>query len=198
MSRVPYIARGARWTRSLAFPDRRSVAAPRAILRCSSTKADDGIEDIEALLSKPTWSVKTLVPTDAQHTDAPTITAKQLRHLLTLSALPEPQNEEEESGMLKTLRSQLHFVRAIQEVDTKGVPPLRALRDETHAAEEEDKISLDSIKAALEQEEVRGKHYKRIQRREGPIDTAGAEDWDVLGYAERKSGKYFVVESGKP
>lgn len=99
--------------------------------------------------------------------------------------------------MLKTLRSQLHFVRAIQEVDTKGVPPLRAIRDETQSAEDEVKISLDAVKGALEQEEVRGKHYKRIQRKDGPINTKGAEDWDVLGHAERRAGKYFVVDSGK-
>lgn len=99
--------------------------------------------------------------------------------------------------MLQTLRSQLHFVRAIQEVDTKDVPPLRAIRDETRVAEDENKISVSSLKEALEQEEVRGKHYKRIQRKEGPVDTKGAEDWDVLAHAERKAGKYFVVDSGK-
>lgn len=149
------------------------------------------------MLSKPTWSVKSLLPADPHTADAPTITPKQLRHLLNLSALPEPRDEEEEARMLKTLRSQLHFVRAIQEVDTKDVPPLRAIRDETDAAEEEIKISLGSLKEALAEEEVRGKHFKRIQRKEGPVDTAGAEDWDVLGHAERKTGKYFVVDSGK-
>ncbi|KAL0258761.1 hypothetical protein SLS55_006264 [Diplodia seriata] len=121
----------------------------------------------------------------------------QLRHLLNLSALPEPRDEAEEARMLKTLRSQLHFVRAIQEVNTEGVPPLRAIRDETRTAEDQTKISLRSLKEALDQEEVRGKHYKRIERKEGPVDTKGAEDWDVLAHAERKAGKYFVVDSGK-
>ncbi|KAL1648829.1 hypothetical protein SLS58_002009 [Diplodia intermedia] len=154
-------------------------------------------KDIEALLSKPTWSVKTLLPADAPTADAPTITPKQLRHLLNLSALPEPRDEAEEARMLKTLRSQLHFVRAIQEVNTEGVPPLRAIRDETRTAEDRTKVSLRSLKEALDQEEVRGKHYKRIERKEGPVDTKGAEDWDVLAHAERKAGKYFVVDSGK-
>ncbi|KAL1635590.1 hypothetical protein SLS56_001643 [Neofusicoccum ribis] len=156
-----------------------------------------GTKTICPMLSKPTWSVKSLLPADPHTADAPTITPKQLRHLLNLSALPEPRDEEEEARMLKTLRSQLHFVRAIQEVDTKDVPPLRAIRDETDAAEEEIRISLGSLKEALAEEEVRGKHFKRIQRKEGLVDTAGAEDWDVLGHAERKTGKYFVVDSGK-
>jgi hypothetical protein len=99
--------------------------------------------------------------------------------------------------MLKTLSSQLHFVREIQQVDTQGVPPLRALRDETIAAEKEREISMDTLKEALAREEVIGKHHKRIRRKTNPVGAKDAEDWDVLGYAERKSGKYFVVDSGK-
>lgn len=99
--------------------------------------------------------------------------------------------------MLKTLTSQLHFVREIQQVNTEGVPPLRALRDETTAAEKEQEISMDTLKEALAQEEVIGKHHKRIRRKTGPVNAKDAEDWDVLGYAERKAGKYFVVDSGK-
>ena len=99
--------------------------------------------------------------------------------------------------MLKTLSSQLHFVREIQQVDTQGVPPLRALRDETIAAEKEQEISMDSLKEALAREEVIGKHHKRIRRKTDPVNAKDAEHWNVLGYAERKSGKYFVVDSGK-
>lgn len=99
--------------------------------------------------------------------------------------------------MLKTLSSQLHFVREIQQVDTQGVPPLRALRDETIAAEKEREISMDTLKEALAREEVIGKHHKRIRRKTNPVSAKDAENWDVLGYAERKSGKYFVVDSGK-
>ncbi|KAF4544593.1 hypothetical protein BFW01_g4960 [Lasiodiplodia theobromae] len=191
MSRIRPLAQTARCARASALI---RPVIPLVTLRHSSAKT---AVDIEALLSEPTWSVKTLLPADAQTADAPTITSKQLRHLLNLSALPEPKDEAEETKMLQTLRSQLHFVRAIQEVDTKSVPPLRAIRDETRAAEDENKISVSSLKKALEQEEVRGKHYKRIQRKEGPVDTKGAEDWDVLAHAERKAGKYFVVDSGK-
>lgn len=99
--------------------------------------------------------------------------------------------------MLKTLSSQLHFVREIQQVGTQGVPPLRALRDETMAAEKEQEISMNTLKEALAREEVIGKHHKRIRRKIDLVDAKDAEDWDVLGYAERKSGKYFVVDSGK-
>ncbi|KAF2141301.1 uncharacterized protein K452DRAFT_37778 [Aplosporella prunicola CBS 121167] len=164
-------------------------------LRYSSTSSTT---DFEALLSKPTWSVKSLLPSSEQTDPALAITPEQLRHLLNLSALPAPQTPEEEAQMLKTLSSQLHFVRAIQEVDTKDVTPLRAIRDETTAARKEIEISLDSVKEALDNEVVLGKHYKRIHRREGVVDTKDAEDWNVLGSAEKKMGKYFVVDSGKP
>ncbi|KAJ9645930.1 hypothetical protein H2199_002973 [Coniosporium tulheliwenetii] len=75
--------------------------------------------------------------------------------------------------------------------------PLRAIRDETAAAGKEIEINMASMKDALAQEEVLGKHHRRIRRKENaPVNTKGAEDWDVLGYAQRKSGKYFVVDSG--
>lgn len=100
--------------------------------------------------------------------------------------------------MLKTLSSQLHFVKEIQKVDTTGVIPLRSLRDETKAGMKEQEIGLEDLKGALEQEEMRGTYYKRTRRRQdASVDTKGAEDWDVLGSAERKVGRYFVVETGK-
>lgn len=100
--------------------------------------------------------------------------------------------------MLDTLSAQLHFVGEIQQVNTSGVSPLRALRDETAAAEQEHIISVESLKDALANEQVVGKHYKRIQRNTKPVEAKDAEDWDVLGSAERKVGKYFVVESQMP
>ncbi|OJD31806.1 uncharacterized protein BKCO1_4400067 [Diplodia corticola] len=194
MIKIRPLAQSARCASASASVRPLSSISPLVSLRYSSTKS---AKDIEALLAQPTWSVKTLLPAEAQPTDAPDITPKQLRHLLNLSALPEPRDTVEEARMLKTLRSQLHFVRAIQEVNTEGVSPLRAIRDETRAVEDETKISLHSLKEALDQEVVRGKHYKRIERKEGPVDTKGAEDWDVLAHAERKVGRYFVVDSGK-
>lgn len=97
--------------------------------------------------------------------------------------------------MLSTLRDQLHFVGKVQQVDTTGVEPLKAIRDETAAAEQEQTITLETLKDALAKEKVIGKHYKRIQRDTTPVDASDVENWDVLGSAERKLGRYFVVES---
>lgn len=154
--------------------------------------------DVDELLSKPTWSVESLLPSEAHVADSKSIFPYQLRHLLRLSALPAPNNSNEEAKMLETLAAQLHFVKEIQKVDTRRVAPLRSLRDETVEAEAENEISLETLKDALAKEEMVGKHHKRIRRKqELPVDTRGAEDWDVLGHAERKIGRYFVVDSVK-
>jgi len=100
--------------------------------------------------------------------------------------------------MLDTLAAQLHFVGKIQSVDTTGVEPLRALRDETSEAETEQTISLETLKNALSKEKVIGVHHKRIQRDSAPVNSRDVESWDVLGSAERKSGKYFIVENERP
>jgi hypothetical protein len=100
--------------------------------------------------------------------------------------------------MLDTLAAQLHFVGKIQEVDTTSVEPLRAIRDETMVAEEEQTITVASLKEALAREKIIGTHYRRIQRETTPVDAKDAEGWDVLGSAERKAGKYFTVESERP
>jgi len=154
-------------------------------------------EEIADLLSKPTWSVKSLLPTEAQIDAETSVTPKQLHHLLRLSALPPPSSAAEEASMLRDLKSQLHFVKAIQQVDTTGVEPLRTIRDETIEAETENEITLDTMKEALANEEVVGKHHKRIRRRHVVNkEMTKAEDWDVLGQAPKKVGRYFVVESG--
>jgi hypothetical protein len=100
--------------------------------------------------------------------------------------------------MLGTLAAQLHFVGEIQQVDTSGVTPLRVIRDETRAAEEEQTIGLETLRPALEKETTVGKHFKRIQRDAMLADAKDVEDWNVLGSTERKAGKYFVVESERP
>jgi len=154
-------------------------------------------EEIAELLSKSTWSVKSLLPTEAQIDVETSVTSKQLHHLLRLSALPAPSSASEEAAMLRDLRSQLHFVKAIQQVDTTGAEPLRTIRDETIEAEKENEITLDSMKEALADEEVVGKHHKRIRRRHVVNEEMSkAENWDVLGQAPKKVGRYFVVESG--
>ena len=99
--------------------------------------------------------------------------------------------------MLETLSSQLHFVRSIQSVDTAGVEPLRSLRNETEEGDKERTFGMAEMKDALAKEEVVGKYHKRIRRRkDGRQDEAVkiAEEWNVLGSAQRKVGRFFVVE----
>lgn len=100
--------------------------------------------------------------------------------------------------MLDILSSQLHFVSEIQKINTDKVQPLGSLRDETQEGQKEREIGLDDLQKALSLEEIKGKHYKRIRRRQDlSVDTKGVEEWDVLGHAERKVGRFFVVESTK-
>jgi len=162
--------------------------------------ANPGIhpDELEKLFAKPTWSVKSLLPPKTRAADAPKISSEQLHHLLRLSALPPPETPEQEQKMLDTLADQLHFVGKIQEVDTTGVTPLRAIRPEGQAAMKYQMIGLKQVEGALSSEKVIGQHHKRIQRDTTPKDAKDVEDWDVLGSAERKSGKYFVVESERP
>jgi Asp-tRNA(Asn)/Glu-tRNA(Gln) amidotransferase C subunit len=161
-----------------------------------STSENTGT-DIEDILKTPTWSVKALLPATSEAI-GPQITSKQLNHLLRLSALPLPSSKEEEIGMLKTLQSQLHFVREIQSVDTAGLQPLSTIRDETKAAQEEQTVTMDKLKEALAQEETVGIHFRRIRRRaREEKEEDDAESWDVLGYADKKAGKYFIVEKEK-
>ncbi|KAF2017186.1 hypothetical protein BU24DRAFT_145634 [Aaosphaeria arxii CBS 175.79] len=150
---------------------------------------------VDALLAKPTWSVDSLLPSQSQALDAPPISPQQLQRLLRLSALPPPKTLEEEKKILDTLASQLHFVGEIQQVNTEGVQPLRAIRDETVASLRDQTVTMDTLKDAFAAEEVVGKHYKRIYRKPTVTDAAAAEKWDVLGSAQRKTGGYFVVES---
>ena len=97
--------------------------------------------------------------------------------------------------MLATLSSQLRFVQEIQKVDTTGIEPLRSLRDETVQGENQAELNLEALKEALDQEDIKGKHHKRIRRRR---DTeVPRNEWDVLATAQRKVGRYFVVDGGK-
>ncbi|KAI9681314.1 MAG: hypothetical protein M1817_002597 [Caeruleum heppii] len=168
--------------------------SPRHLRYSSSSSRDDTLDE---LLSTPSWSVRSLLPSSETAIKAPEVTSKQLHHLLRLSALPPPSSPAEETKMLQTLQSQLHFVQDIQSVDTTSVDPLRSIRDETPEAEAENEITMEKLKGAFDKEEVRGPS-KRIRRKKGlTVDTKGAEDWDVLGLASRKVGRYFVVESKK-
>jgi Asp-tRNA(Asn)/Glu-tRNA(Gln) amidotransferase C subunit len=161
-------------------------------------KSPTGGIDVERLLSNPHWSVESLLPPANQSSKEPSVTVNQLHHLLRLSALPKPKSKEEESEMVLTLSSQLHFVKDVQSVDTSGVEPMRAIRDETVSAENETEITLATLRDALAQEEIVGKYYKRIRRRQlQPFPPTNPEGWRPLDHAQSKVGKYFVVDSGQ-
>lgn len=154
--------------------------------------------DPAAVLSQPTWSVRSLLP-DSQ--DAPVstdarITPKQLHHLLRLSALPLPKSPEEETDMINVLQSQLSFVRDIQGVDTSGVEPIRSIRDETDEGFNEATIGVEQLQQALSDEGVFGR--RRRPRRQKNAQSVGPQaDWDPLHTASKTSGRFFVVRSGK-
>ncbi|KAK5997050.1 hypothetical protein PT974_02401 [Cladobotryum mycophilum] len=170
--------------------------SPSAIPFAALSTKSSSPSTAQDILSKPTWSVKSLFSSSNDGESAPdTITPAQLHHLLRLSALPLPKSQAEEQSMIATIQSQLRFVRAVQRVNTDGVEPLRAIRDETEAAVKETTIGLEDLKEALAKETLVG-HYKRPRRVKEKIKSA-AEDWDALLTASRKAGKYFVVDSGK-
>jgi Asp-tRNA(Asn)/Glu-tRNA(Gln) amidotransferase C subunit len=156
------------------------------------------MHDLETLLAAPAWSVESLLPPPTPAADAPSVSAKQLHHLLRLSALPLPESPNHEAKMLETLSAQLHFVGEMQRADTTGVQPLRAIRDETSIAEREQTITMDTLKDAFAKEKIIGRHYKRIQRDTTPVAADHGEDWPVLASAERKVARYFIVESERP
>jgi Asp-tRNA(Asn)/Glu-tRNA(Gln) amidotransferase C subunit len=165
-------------------------------------KKSKPIDHIDEMLSKPTWSVRSLLPSSSLETPPEEeITPAKLHHLLRLSALPLPTSPEEEASMLKTLHSQLHFVRDIQKVDTEGVEPLVAIRDETEEGIREVTIGVEQLKEALAKEIVVGRNRRPRRRAGDVVDGRGVEDWDVLGTAGEivggPTGRFFVVRSGK-
>ncbi|KAF9877785.1 duf726 domain protein [Colletotrichum karsti] len=166
-------------------------------LTTSAVRSSAPSKSIEQILSKPTWSVASLLPKSNEKSTEEPITRAKLHHLLRLSALPLPETETEEGAMLQTLHSQLHFVRDVQSVDTSGVEPLRSLRDETAAGVAEATIGLQQLQGALAKE-IRFGHKRRPKRQRGDkVDTKGVEDWNPLETASRTAGKYFVVQSKK-
>nr|POE90616.1 hypothetical protein CFP56_60229 [Quercus suber] len=161
----------------------------------SSSSSSSNI-DVAALLSTPYQPISPLPSASTASTDPP-ITPSLLHHLLRLSALPPPHSPAHETQLLATLTAQLAFVRQIQAVDTRNVSPLCSLRDESDAGEREECARVEAeVRAALAQEDVRGTFHRRIRRREGEEQSKAAE-WEVLGAAERKVGRYFVVEGGR-
>ena len=164
--------------------------------RSSSTEAK-GPDDIAAMLAQPSWSVRSLLEPSNDPLQEVSITQKQLHHLLRLSALPLPESESEEVRMIKDLQSQLHFVKAIQKVNTDGVEPLQSIRDETKRAEQENVITVESLKDEFDKEVVVGRRGRIVKAENPPCDTEDVMDWDPLSQAPKKLGRYFVVETNK-
>ena len=158
---------------------------------------------IASLLETPTWSVRSLLP-DPNGVTSPedTVTKEKLHHLLRLSALPPPKKEVAEEKLLKTLQAQIHFVKEIQKVDTTGIEPLRAIRDETAEAIEAETITLADLQPYLDKEERFGRNG-RLRRRKDADEEHGEENahtWNPFGMSanrSKKHGNYFVVKRPK-
>jgi aspartyl/glutamyl-tRNA(Asn/Gln) amidotransferase C subunit len=202
-------------------------------------KKIDIVPEIQDLLAKPTWAVASLLPpsarprrdafqrrtaeeeeefklaTQQEDDSAKEITREKLHHLLKLSALPRPKDEREEKSMLADLRSQVHFVKEIQKVDTTGVEPLVAIRDETAEAREENTFTKASLAEFIALEEKKGSHGT-IRRRKDTFQvtsytTDGGNEEDVppawakvenpfdlgTGGELRRMGKFFMVKKTK-
>lgn len=153
---------------------------------------------IANLLSNPTWSVRSLLPPEEANI-APEITRDQLHHLLKLSALPRPKTQEAEDRMLKTLQSQIHFVKEVQKTDTTGVEPLIAIRDETHEAVQEQTVTLAKLQSWLDLEKKVGKNGTiRRQKSKEMIKDSGWDPFELgKGKESRKMGRYFFVKKNK-
>ncbi|KAK3397203.1 hypothetical protein B0T20DRAFT_415520 [Sordaria brevicollis] len=192
---------------------------PQSTARGGSSKLSSPPPQIDPsfLLSTPTWSVRSLLPPSTSSTTSSTssttqpeeteITLQTLTHLSRLSALPPPSDPASTSRLLSALHSHLHFVRSIQSVDTtdpsdpsRELAPLSSVRDESPEGMAEIRIDLKTLEWALAEEHIVG-HCRRPRRRKTEEmkekKKNEVEDWDVLGCAEQKVGRYFVVRSGK-
>lgn len=151
--------------------------------------------DIQSMLARPSWSVRSLLP-ESESIEAGQISKERLQHLLKLSALPLPKSEAEEQRMLNTLESQIHFVKEVQKIDTTGVEPLVAIRDETAEAIGEQTISLETLRPHLDKEKKVGENG--TIRRQKPAEMIRDSGWNPFemgdGKDTRKRGKFFLVK----
>ncbi|KAL8655728.1 MAG: hypothetical protein Q9210_000709 [Variospora velana] len=172
--------------------------------RCAfySNKPEKG-DPNEILPSRAAWSLRDLISQSPQDASSPPVVAsRELNHLLRLSALPLPKSLIEEQKMLKDLQSQLHFVRAIQNVDVPDdVEPLQSIRDETMEAMKEQEFTVEALADEFAKEEVVGKRG-RIRRKRREVEMKGEEGvreekWDPLKLSPRTVGRYVAVDTAK-
>ncbi|OAP55720.1 aspartyl/glutamyl-tRNA(Asn/Gln) amidotransferase, C subunit [Fonsecaea erecta] len=199
--------------------------------------------EIQSLLETPTWSVSQLLPPSSRRSTkrdlaaradnssseasplqsrdevapgAREITRQKLHHLLRLSALPPPKSQAEEAQMLRDLRDQVHFVKEIQKVDTTGVEPLVAIRDETSEHRQEHTVTQATLAEFLALEEKKGRNGTIRRRRdtyqvtsftadsqpweEDPLPWSKVEDPWALGAdgESRRMGRFFFVKRQPP
>ncbi|KIX97471.1 uncharacterized protein Z520_06923 [Fonsecaea multimorphosa CBS 102226] len=236
---MPRISRQAFNIRTVLTGPGRSPAREKEL---RVVKKIDVSPEIQSLLETPTWSVSQLLPagfrvtaqgTPTERTErlgikaqawrteylfpwASKITIIKLRHLLRLSALPPPQSKIEEEKMLKELRDQLHLVREILKVDTTGVEPLVAIRDETAEHIQERTITRETLAEFLALEEKKGRNGTIRRRRDTYLVTSFTEEsqpWeeDPLAWSKvkdpwalgedgdsRKMGRFFFVKRQVP
>lgn len=179
---------------------------PCAAVRHSSTKAT---ANSPFTFPEPAWTVHSFLPetTSAVATaDSISISPAQLSHFLRLAALPQPATAADQASMLETLTSQLRFVRAMQSVNTAGVTPLQALRDETPDAAAENTVGLEdpAVSEFLAREQRVGR-MRRIVRAAMPESGRGGgtgqrpdgDVWDgnALGQASKTVEGFFVVQT---
>ncbi|KAI4114778.1 MAG: hypothetical protein LQ345_004506 [Seirophora villosa] len=171
--------------------------------RAFSSNEPEAGDPNKIIPSKPTWSLLDLISQSPQDVPSPpVVTSYELHHLLRLSALPLPKSSNEEQKMLRDLQSQLHFVRAIQNVDIPDdVEPLQSIRDETEAAMKEEEYTVETLAEEFTKEEVVGKRG-RIRRKTTDLKIPGEEEvreenWDPLKLAPRTVGRYVAVDTAK-
>lgn len=156
----------------------------RIFRRYNSTNTKSLPPSITSLLATPTWSVRSQLP-DPKTPDPIAereLTSEKLHHLLRLCALPPPETLEEETKLLKTLREHLHFVRAVQSVDTMGVEPLHRIEDEV--AEAQKVITWEDIMGAEEKLDKDG------------VGDMGSIKWDpmsLVGEERKRAGVGMYV-----
>jgi Asp-tRNA(Asn)/Glu-tRNA(Gln) amidotransferase C subunit len=182
----------------LTLQPTRAQCLPRPLLssRAYSSSRDPISQNIASMLAMPNWSVQSLLLDKTKSSTLP-VNSEKLQHLLRLSALPQPASQSEETAMLRTLESQVHFVKEIQRVDTTGIKPLQSIRDESVQALNECSIGLDSLKEVMAKERVTGRRRRiqRIQSTKSDLPDAMAWDGNALGSASNTMGKFFVVKS---
>ncbi|CCG81787.1 Putative uncharacterized protein [Taphrina deformans PYCC 5710] len=121
-----------------------------------------------------------LPPKGSGLTEVEPISASQLDHLLKLSALPQPKDPAARASMMKDLTEQMHFVKAVQDVDTSNTLPLHNL-----TAEQEDEGGFTYEEAVAEGQSLRAAQA-------GQAETT----IDYTKLAARTINGYYTVDGG--